>query len=303
MNTSSTDIDDAGALEALMLYYRDAGVDVVLEEFPVDRFAESAEIARQREAARLAGANRQEGSLSEPQTKSNAPTRTSSPSGPVSMPAPTVQASQMTVPDKAAFEDARATAAAANTIDELKAAVEGFSGCNLKHSARSTVFADGNPEARLMIIGEAPGRDEDLQGTPFAGRSGQLLDRMLASIGMDRQTTYLTNVLAWRPPGNRMPTASEIELCKPFVERHIALAKPDFLLLLGNVPSKTLLKTDKGLLAVRGTLLHYDPEGLNIPALASLHPDYLLRSPATKKLSWMDLLALSAHLDANKTKS
>lgn len=304
MTTAPTDIDDAGALESLMLYYRDAGVDVMLEERPVDRFAESAEIARQRQAASQASPNRPDnGSPAQQITSEASKVLASSKPGPVSRPAPAMQASQMTIPDKAAFEDARTTAAGAKTIQELKTALEGFTGCNLRHSAKSTVFADGNPQARLMIIGEAPGRDEDLQGTPFAGRAGQLLDRMLAAIGLDRQTTYMTNVLAWRPPGNRTPTASEIELCKPFVERHIELVKPEFLLLLGNVPNKMLLGTNKGILSIRGTIMRYAPDGPNIPALASLHPDYLLRSPAAKKLSWADLLTLAARLDVKSLES
>jgi uracil-DNA glycosylase family 4 len=166
--------------------------------------------------------------------------------------APARQASQLTIPGEAAFEDARALAAGAGTIAELRAALDGFTGCNLRHSAKTLVFADGNPEADVMFIGEAPGREEDLQGMPFVGRAGQLLDRMLAAIGLDRDTAYITNMIPWRPPGNRTPAAHEIELCRPFIERHITLAQPKVLVMLGNIASKSLLDTDKGILSVRG---------------------------------------------------
>jgi uracil-DNA glycosylase, family 4 len=290
----------AQALEALMLFYRDAGVDCMLEEAPVDRFAESAEARRRAMEARSAPSR--EMFQGRPDAASapvpgpagmpdSAPARPQPPAAP--RPAPVLQPQQMTVPDAAAFEDARTLAASATTISELRAALEGFSGCNLRHSARTTVFSDGNPEARVMVVGEAPGRDEDMQGLPFVGRAGQLLDRMLAAIGLDRTTTYITNVIPWRPPGNRTPTPHEIELCRPFVERQIALVRPDILLLLGNVAVKTLLQTDRGILSIRGTFMDYARDGLSIPAMPTLHPAYLLRSPAQKRHAWADLLALS----------
>lgn len=295
--TTSADHLDPGSLETLLLYYRDAGVDVLLDELPVDRFAESAETARQREATRqtISPSPAPSSAISERRSATER-VKESARATPTSRPAPQVLPGQMTVPNKAAIADAQATAAAANTIDELRAALEGFSGCNLKHSARNTVFADGSPQARLMIIGEAPDGDEDMQGLPFAGSAGQLLDRMLAAVGLDRQTTYITNVLAWRPPGNRKPTEHEIELCRPFVERHIALVKPEFLLLLGNVPVKALLKSDDGILSARGKMFLYDPDGLKIPAMVSLNPVYLLRDPAQKKSAWLDLLALTKRM-------
>lgn len=288
--TVSAEHADAGALEALMLFYADAGVDTPLEDIPVDRFAESQEDARRRQAARSA-----------PPRSSTGPTRdrsagdaSSGPSRPAQPPAAPVP--QMTVPDAAAFEDARATAKAANTIEELKAAIEGFNGCNLRHSARNTVFADGNPQARLMIIGEAPERDDDLQGLPFAGRSGQLLDRMLAAIGLDRSGVCLTNAIYWRPPGNRPPTPHEIALCRPFTERHIELVRPEMLLFLGNVPTKALLENERGILSLRGHFQTYERDGLTIPVMPTLHPSHLLKSPAQKKLVWADLLAISEKL-------
>lgn len=289
------------ALEALMLFYRDAGVDCVLEDDPVDRFAET--ITVQKRAAEQRDSRRQQADAParEPRSlppRDGAPRDTPSRDGATPAARLTMQTPQMTVPDEAAFADARAIAASAATIAELKAALEGYAGCNLRHSARTTVFSDGNPEARVMVVGEAPGRDEDLQGLPFVGRAGQLLDRMLAAIGLDRTTTYITNVIPWRPPGNRTPTQHEIELCKPFVERQIALIKPDILLFMGNVAVKTLLDTDRGILSIRGTFMDYRQGDLVIPAMPTLHPAYLLRSPAQKRHAWADLLALSARYEA-----
>mgnify|MGYP001627853014 CR=1 FL=1 len=290
----STEQSDAGALEALMLFYADAGVDTPLEEIAVDRFAESQEEARKRQAARAVPPKQAGGDPGQqPQRGGQEPGRNRAEQRPAP-PSPAMP--QMTVPDAAAFEDARATASAANTIAELMAGVVGFHGGNLMHSARNTGFADGNPEARLMIIGEAPDRDEDLQGTPFAGRTGQLLDRMLAAIGLDRTSAYLTNVIFWRPPGNRPPTPHEIELCRPFAERHIELVKPEVLLFFGNVPTKALIANERGILSVRGKFQTYERPGLTIPVMPSLHPAHLLKSPAQKKLAWADLLAVSEKL-------
>ena len=191
-------------------------------------------------------------------------------------------------------------ASSANTLEELKAALAAFEGCNLRFSARNTVFADGNPEAPVMLIGEAPGRDEDQQGLPFVGRAGQLLDRMLAAIGLDRTQVYITNIIPWRPPGNRTPTPHEVELCRPFIERHIELARPQLAVLLGNVATKALAGTDKGILSTRGTWFEVNAGTVSVPALATLHPAYLLRNPAAKKLSWADLLALSDRISRLK---
>lgn len=295
--TVSTEPTDAGALEALMLFYADAGVDTPLEDLPVDRFAESQEEARKRQAARMPAKPGGNGAQAGQQNRDRQSPARDGAARQEPAPKPPGAPQQLTVPDAAAFEDARATAQAANTVAELKSALENYNGCNLKHSARNTVFMDGNPEARLMIVGEAPGRDEDLQGLPFVGRAGQLLDRMLAAIGHDRSSVCITNVIYWRPPGNRTPTAHEIELCRPFAERHIELVKPDVLLFLGNVPTKALLKTEKGILSIRGKFQTYERADLAIPALPSLHPAYLLRSPAQKKLAWADLLTLSDKLE------
>jgi len=195
---------------------------------------------------------------------------------------------------EAALASARELAVAANTLPELKAALEAFEGCPLKATAMNLVFADGNPEARVMMIGEAPGADEDRQGLPFVGVSGRLLDRMLACIGLDRTSIYITNVLFWRPPGNRTPTAAEVASCLPFTERHIELAAPDYLVLVGGMSAKNLLARSEGILKLRGHWRPYQHSGLPrpIPALPTLHPAYLLRQPQQKRLAWRDLLSL-----------
>lgn len=153
--------------------------------------------------------------------------------------------------------------------------------------------------ADVMFIGEAPGRDEDRQGLPFVGRAGQLLDRMLQAIGLDRTSSYITNIIPWRPPGNRTPTPIEIELCRPFVERHVTLVNPKIVVLMGNVPTKTLLETNRGILSIRGTWSTYHSNSdTDIPAMPTLHPAYLLRNPLQKRLSWQDFLNVRARLDA-----
>ena len=197
---------------------------------------------------------------------------------------------------------ARDLARAAGSLEELKAALGRFEGCALKETAANLVFADGNPEARVMIIGEAPGAEEDRRGLPFVGAAGQLLDRMLAGIGMDRSSVYITNVLVWRPPGNRTPTAAEVAACLPFMERHIELVDPAYLLLLGGSAAKTLLARSEGILKLRGHWYHYQHAELvrPIPALASLHPAYLLRQPAQKRLAWRDFLSLHDAVNSGK---
>jgi uracil-DNA glycosylase len=194
--------------------------------------------------------------------------------------------------------EAEAAASACETIAQLRAALERFEGCALKTTATHLVFADGNPEAPLMLIGEAPGREEDLKGLPFVGRSGQLLDRMLAAIGRDRQSAYISNILFWRPPANRTPTTEEMAACMPFVLRHIALARPKVLVALGGVAAKQLLNTADGIMRLRGRWQSLTlPDGHKIPLMPSFHPAYLLRQPAHKRLAWRDLLAVKLFLD------
>jgi len=195
-------------------------------------------------------------------------------------------------------QSARALAAQAETIDQLAAIIAGFDACSLKRTATNTVFADGNPAAPVMIVGEAPGADEDRIGRPFVGRAGQLLDRMLAAIRLDRSGVQITNVIYWRPPGNRKPTAPEIASCLPFVFRHIVLSRPKVLVLAGGTAASTLLDTTDGITRLRGRWFDLAVPGLDtpLPTLPMFHPAFLLRSPERKREAWRDLLALKAKL-------
>jgi len=196
--------------------------------------------------------------------------------------------------------DTTPLAAACPDLDSLRTALEGFDGCALKQGARSTVFSDGFPAARVMIIGEAPGREEDREGRPFIGRAGQLLDKMFAAIGLSRHeetpesSLYITNVLPWRPPQNRDPSPEEIALMKPFLLRHITLAQPDFIVTMGNPSTKALRDTTQGITKMRGQW----GEVLGTPSIPLFHPAYLLRSPELKRLAWADLLSLKARLQS-----
>jgi DNA polymerase len=204
------------------------------------------------------------------------------------------------VPD--AVAEARAAAAAAADLPALAVAIAAYPHCELRRGARTTVFADGTPAARVLILGEAPGRDEDIEGRPFVGRAGVLLDRMFAAIGLTRHAPdpgaalYITNVSPWRPPGNRDPSAEEIAMLLPFVERHIALADPDVIVVMGNTPLFALTGT-RGVLRARGSW----GQALGRPLLPMTHPAYLLRTPLAKREAWADLLALRAHLDRKGT--
>lgn len=190
--------------------------------------------------------------------------------------------------------------AAASSLEALRSACAEFEGCDLKKTATNMVFSDGNPASGLMLIGEAPGADEDRQGKPFVGVSGQLLDRMLASIGLDRKTVYIANILLWRPPGNRTPTTEEQALFLPIIRRHIQLAQPKHLVALGGSAAKTLLGTTTGILKLRGQWHDFDDgTGRKIPLLPTLHPAYLLRSPGQKALAWEDLKRLKRRLHDN----
>ena len=188
---------------------------------------------------------------------------------------------------------------APNSVASLAALVAGFDGCGLKRTATNTVFADGNPAAPIMIIGEGPGADEDRIGRPFVGRAGQLLDRMLAAIGLDRQGVHITNVVYWRPPGNRTPTTAEIASCLPFVLRHIALVHPKLLVLAGATAASALLPGGQGITRLRGRWFDLEIPGLAepVPTLPMFHPSFLLRTPECKREAWRDLLALRARLD------
>jgi uracil-DNA glycosylase len=195
-------------------------------------------------------------------------------------------------------QSARALAAQADSIEALAAIIAGFDACPLKRTATNTVFADGNPAAPVLIIGEAPGADEDRIGKPFVGRAGQLLDRMLAAIGLDRSGVQITNVIYWRPPGNRKPTAAEIASCLPFVFRHIVLSQPKILVLAGGTAASSLLDMAEGITRLRGRWFDLAIPGLDakLPTLPMFHPAFLLRSPERKREAWRDLLALKAKL-------
>ncbi|MGJ3232561.1 MAG: uracil-DNA glycosylase [Oceanicaulis sp.] len=193
-------------------------------------------------------------------------------------------------------QNARDLAARCATLDDLKAAVAAFDGCPLKATATQAVFARGTPEAKVMVIGEAPGREEDREGRPFVGVAGQLLDRMLAAIGLDESSAYITNVVFWRPPGNRKPTDAEIESCRPFAERHIELVRPDLIVLAGGISAQTLLRQRAGVTQLRGRWSDLKVGDLTVPALPIFHPAFLLRRPQEKAKAWADLLSLKARL-------
>jgi len=292
--------NDPRQIEALLDFYTSAGVDCFLGEDAVDWFQLTREQAELRAkavpqpsappapAVPGQGDNRHRQGGGMPPAAVSSQTRAAD-GGPSAV-----------MPDGQVIAAARDLAAGASTLDELQACLAGFDGCNLKLTAKKLVFADGNPQARLMFVGEAPGRDEDLQGKPFVGRSGQLLDRMLGAIGLDRSSAYIANVVPWRPPGNRTPTPQETEICKPFIVKQIELVDPDVLVFLGAASAKTLLGVQDGIRKMRGRWMTYPGRSKEIAAVATYHPAYLLRSPLEKRLSWRDFLSIKNRL-AGKT--
>ncbi|RWC32590.1 MAG: uracil-DNA glycosylase [Mesorhizobium sp.] len=272
----------------LLAFYASVGVDEALEDQPVNRFAVA---PKPMERAPTAAPS---GDTAIPQRSTNMPRAET---GDRANAPPVARAPSATIPDEAQAALARQLATTATTLDELRQHMAAFDGCNLKATAKNLVFADGNPEAAVMLVGEAPGRDEDIEGLPFVGRSGRLLDRMLAAIGLDRTSVYIANVIPWRPPGNRTPTPHETEICRPFIERQIELVNPKVLINLGGPSAKTLLNTSEGILRLRGNWrVHTTASGIAIPAMPTLHPAYLLRTPAHKKLAWRDFLEVKAKL-------
>jgi uracil-DNA glycosylase len=269
----STPLTAAAAAETLRWWIA-AGVELALDERPHDRFAESAAPAPR-----------------------HAPTTIATPDAPTVSYEPRPAPAAAVAPDDAA-RSARDRAAAAATLDELRAELERFNGCGLKATATQLVFADGAPGAPIMFVGEAPGGDEDRIGRPFVGRAGQLLDRMLAAIGLDRTQVYIANVVPWRPPGNRTPTPQETAVCLPFIRRQIALSAPRLLVCLGGSATQTLLGVKEGITRARGVWREYQTDdGATIPALAMFHPAYLLRTPAAKRQTWVDLRKLREAAD------
>lgn len=199
-----------------------------------------------------------------------------------------------------ACKNARDICEKASNLEELAAGVERFEGCALKLTANKTVFGDGDEHARIMFVGEAPGADEDRIGKPFVGRSGHLLDKMLAAIGVERSKCYITNILMWRPPGNRTPTGAEVAVCLPFLKRKIELISPDVIVALGAPAANALLDTEDPISRIRGKWLEYSPKpGVSVPLLPMFHPAYLLRNPAQKAKTWLDLIKLSKKLSNN----
>ena len=270
-------LDPNHAAETLRWWIR-AGVNDALDGAPHDRFAESAAAA-------------------EP-LASNAPVAAREPSPGAPEPGPPARQSGGGKPPEAAEISARALAERASDLEALRSAMAGFDGCALKRTATQLVFADGAPGSRVMFVGEAPGGDEDRIGRPFVGRAGQLLDRMLAAIGLDRGHVYIANVVPWRPPGNRTPTLQETQACLPFIRRQIDLANPEILVCLGASAVQTLLGVTSGITRVRGSWFDYVREsGPPIRALAMFHPAYLLRQPAQKRLAWTDMRALAKALE------
>ncbi|HEV8029203.1 MAG TPA: uracil-DNA glycosylase [Stellaceae bacterium] len=255
-------MSETGSAAELLRWYVAMGADEAIAEAPIDRLAAAASVV-----------------------PPSPPPRAAPPVIVTEAPAGTLSARQL--------------AAAAKDLGELAAAVHAFDGCALKRTATNTVVADGRPGARLMVIGEAPGAEEDRLGRPFVGRSGQLLDRMLAAIGFDRrENAYITNVLFWRPPGNRKPNADEIAACLPFVWRQIALGAPEAVVMCGGTATSALLGRAEGIMRLRGRWFELTGPGLDrpVPALATYHPSFLLRAPARKGEAWRDLLALQSKL-------
>ena len=263
--------NDPTPIEALK-WLRSAGVDLAVGDEPADKYAESA----------------------------LAPAKTTIP---MTVPAPSLPAeglhvsAQRPAGDEADPRSARELAASASNLAELENILRAFDGCGLKRRATQLVFADGNPDADVMLVGEAPGSEEDLKGKPFVGRSGQLLDRMLAAIGLDRTSVYIANTVPWRPPGNRTPTPSEIAVCLPFLHRQIEFVSPKFIMTLGAPAAQTLFETRTSISRLRGQWRDLQVGALTIRAIPTMHPAYLLRVPKQKKLAWQDLLSLRQALD------
>jgi uracil-DNA glycosylase family 4 len=275
MDTASIPRED---LAALLKWYVDHGLDETIGEDAVDRFAAPPPPAAVPSPAA--------------QSPATAPTPIRAPVPPPAVRAPVPLESPQLV------EDARELAQRCATIAELEEAVRAFEGCALKRTAKNTVFADGVPGAPVMVVGEAPGADEDRLGKPFVGVSGQLMDRMFDAIGMSRERDlYITNILFWRPPGNRTPTLAEQAICLAFTRRHIELARPRLLVLAGGTAAKAVLDTTEGIMRLRGkwTTLRLD-DGTEMPTMPTFHPAYLLRTPASKRQSWLDLLAIDEKL-------
>ena len=283
------------AADDLLAFYVDAGVDAALGETPVDRFADRApDAAILPVAGESVGRGASDGG-SALRIEGERPSARLSLKG-AARAVDRVTASPAPAAPEVALMAARDAAKRAASLDDLRAILQAFEGCALRTTAKQLVFADGNPQGRIMFVGEAPGREEDLEGLPFVGRSGKLLDLMMAAIGLDRGSAYIANIIPWRPPGNRTPTPQESGICLPFILRQIELADPDVLVCLGGPAAQALLGVKEGILRTRGRWFSYQTGSREIRAIATLHPAYLLRQPLQKRLAWRDFLAIKRAL-------
>ncbi|WP_091980746.1 uracil-DNA glycosylase [Methylobacterium sp. 13MFTsu3.1M2] len=290
--------DAQADLIAYLDFHVEAGADAALDEQPHDRFNEADTPAPTLRPPRRAPPRAAEQPPVSPVANTLVPPPGSAPPGtaaPTAAPR-TFGRAASAQPDEAA-SDARARAGQAKSLDELERILADFDACPLRFTAKNLVFADGNPEARVMFLGEAPGADEDRIGKPFMGRSGQLLDKMMKAVGLDRTSAYIGNIVPWRPPGNRNPTPQEVAVCRPFVERQIELVDPDIIVCLGAPATQTLTGTKDGILRTRGRLFPYKLPSREVKLLATLHPAFLLRQPVQKRLAWRDFRSLRALLD------
>lgn len=269
---------DIASSTRILRFYAEAGVDEAIAAAPVNWFAG---VEARRNAPKPQAARRE---LPDPRSSPREPD------------APQRQRAAPVAPDTAVM-DARERAAKARTLAELEAALQDYSGCPLKATAKNTCFKRGSDKARIMLIGEGPGRDEDIQGIPFVGRAGQLLDKMLAAINLGENDVYITNVVYWRPPGNRTPTAPEIQACAPFLDRQVELLDPEFIVLIGGPASHHILDTTEGITRIRGSWRDREIGGKTRRAIPILHPAYLLRTPAAKRLAWRDMLTIESALN------
>src|SRR3984893_7538319 len=263
--------DPSPTVRQLLAFYLEAGVDCALTETPVNRLSDPDVVPARSEIVRPKPVR---AAAAIPAARGEA------------APAP-----------EAAIKSAPEAARTAPTLEALRELLEKFDGCALKQTATRLVFADGNPQARVMFVGEAPGREEDIEGLPFVGRSGKLLDRMIAAIGLDRSKAYIANVIPWRPPGNRTPTPQETQIFLPITQHQIERVNPDVRVTLGNPSTQTLLSTREGIMKTRGKWFDYDTGTRKIKAMATFHPAYLLRSPSYKRMAWQDLRSIAKALE------
>lgn len=279
-------------IEHLLKWYANVGVETAVNSAPTNWLSSDA-IPNRRPLERLKLSQNQARSvaINSPINKTTQPNvREHTPPTPIN----NTQTAPLSLPS---IERANELAAKAHNLDELQTALEAFDGCSLKRTAKNLVFYRGAEKAPLMIIGEAPGRDEDIAGKPFVGRAGQLLDKMLAAIGHNEENTHITNIVYWRPPGNRTPTLEEGQLCRPFLDRQIELVAPKLIMFVGGAAAKQILETSTGIMKLRGKWKNIDLAGKERKTIATLHPAYLLRTPIAKRLAWQDLQILKTELD------